>query len=138
MSFSQYNCWFSCSSSQPFWKSFRKMSWQILRSEQTSQSQYIVSKEEVCDRTHSVCFGVEVRPKWSKPISNHSYESACSRWSSGRSQSASRYAHSQDYRDAHLSQSACGLSPSLAAMTSVVVPYSSVPQICADRRISDE
>lgn len=31
---------------------------------------------------------------------------------------------------AHLSHSSCGLTPSLAAITSVVVPYSSVPQIC--------
>jgi hypothetical protein len=30
----------------------------------------------------------------------------------------------------HLSQSAWGPQPSFAAMTSVVVPYSSVPQIC--------
>lgn len=32
-------------------------------------------------------------------------------------------------RDGHLSQSACAETPSFAAMTSVVVPYSSVPQI---------
>lgn len=41
----------------------------------------LVPRSSGTSATYSVCFGVVVRPKWSKPISNHSYESACRRWS---------------------------------------------------------